>query len=145
MFFEAKLRVEKTLDTGEQKEVKEHYIMDAELFAEAEKMMFELYPNQKIDVFSIGRSDIREIINEKEDDKPFFKATVIDVFTDDESGKEKETKYYMLVCAENTVEATLLVNEYLKQGYNLRLDGIKRVKNHRLSTVSAGIIYYRHV
>ncbi|MCX4278955.1 DUF4494 family protein [Muribaculum sp.] len=128
MFFEAKLRVEKTLDTGEQKEVKEHYIMDAELFAEAEKMMFELYPNQKIDVFSIGRSDIREIINEKEDDKPFFKATVIDVFTDDESGKEKETKYYMLVCAENTVEATLLVNEYLKQGYNLRLDGIKRVK-----------------
>lgn len=128
MFFEAKLRVEKTLDTGEQKEVKEHYIMDAELFAEAEKMMFELYPNQKIDVFSIGRSDIREIINEKEDDKPFFKATVIDVFTDDESGKEKETKYYMLVCAENTVEATLLVNEYLKQCYNLRLDGIKRVK-----------------
>lgn len=128
MFFEAKLRVEKTLDTGEQKEVKEHYIMDAELFAEAEKMMFELYPNQKIDVFSIGRSDIREIINEKEDDKPFFKATVIDVFTDDETSKEKETKYYMLVCAENTVEATLLVNEYLKQGYNLRLDGIKRVK-----------------
>ncbi|PWB11821.1 DUF4494 domain-containing protein [Paramuribaculum intestinale] len=128
MFFEAKLRVEKTLDTGEQKEVKEHYIMDAELFAEAEKMMFELYPNQKIDVFSIGRSDIREIINDKEDDKPFFKATVIDVFTDDETGKEKETKYYMLVCAENTVEATLLVNEYLKQGYNLRLDGIKRVK-----------------
>lgn len=128
MFFEAKLRVEKTLDTGEQKEVKEHYIMDAELFAEAEKMMFELYPNQKIDVFSIGRSDIREIINEKEDDKPFFKATVIDVFTDEETNKEKETKYYMLVCAKNTVEATLLVNEYLKQGYNLRLDGIKRVK-----------------
>lgn len=128
MLFEAKIRVEKTLDTGEQKEVKEHYILDAELFAEAEKKMFELYPNQTIDVFSIGRSDVKEIINDKEDDKPFFKATVIDVFTDDETGKEKETKYYMLVCAENTVEATLLVNEYLKQGYNLRLDGIKRVK-----------------
>lgn len=128
MLFEAKIRVEKTLDTGKQKEIKEHFILDAELFAEAERKMFELYPNQKIDVFSIGRSDVTEIINEKEDDKPFFKATVIDVFTDDETGKEKETKYYMLVCAENTVEATLLVNEYLKQGYNLRLDGIKRVK-----------------
>lgn len=128
MLFEAKLRVEKNLDSGEQKEVREHYIMDAELFAEAEKMMFELYPNQTIDVFSVARSDIREIINEKEEDKSFFKATVIDVFTDDETGKEKETKYYMLVCAENVVEATLLVNEYLKQGYNLRLDGIKRVK-----------------
>ena len=128
MLFEAKLRVEKTLDTGEQKEVKEHYILDAELFAEAEQKMFELYPGQNIDVFSIGRSDIREIINKKDDDKPFFKATVIDVYTDLDTGKEKETKYYMLVCAENTVEATLLVNEYLKQGYNLRLDGIKRVK-----------------
>ena len=61
MFFEAKLRVEKTLDTGEQKEVKEHYIMDAELLVEAEKMMFDLYPNQKIDVFGIGRGAIREI------------------------------------------------------------------------------------
>lgn len=128
MFFEAKLRVEKTLDTGEQKEVKEHYIMDAELFAEAEKMMFELYPNQKIDVFSIGRSDIREIINDKEDDKPFFKATVIDIFTDEVTGKEKETKYEILVCAESVAEATAITNEYLKQGYDLRLDEIKRVK-----------------
>lgn len=128
MLYEAKIKVEKTLDTGEQKEVKEHYILDAELFADAEKKMYELYDGQNIDVFCVFRSDVKEIINNKEEDKPFFKATVIDVFTDEETGKEKETKYYMLVCAENTVEATLLVNEYLKQGYDLRLDGIKRVK-----------------
>lgn len=128
MYYEAKIKVEKTLDSGEVKEVNEHFIMDAELFAEAEKIMYEEYPNHKLDVYAIFRSKVKEILNEKEDDKPFFKATVIDVFTDDETGKEKETKYYMLVCAENTVEATLLVNEYLKQGYNLRLDGIKRVK-----------------
>ena len=128
MSYEAKIKVEKTLDTGEQKEVKEHYILDAELFADAEKKMYDLYDGQNIDVFCVFRSDVKEIINNKEDDKPFFKATVIDVFTDEETGKEKETKYYMLVCAENTVEATLLVNEYLKQGYDLRLDGIKRVK-----------------
>jgi len=90
--------------------------------------MFELYPNQAIDVFSIRRSDIREIINNKEDGKPFYKATVIDVFTDDKTGKEKETKYFMLVCAKDTVEATLLATEYLKQGYNLRLDEVKRIK-----------------
>lgn len=128
MLYEAKIKVEKTLDTGEQKEVKEHYILDAELFAAAEKKMYDLYDGQNIDVFCVFRSDVKEIINNKEEDKPFFKATVIDVFTDEETGKEKETKYYMLVCAENTVEATLLVNEYLKQGYDLRLDGIKRVK-----------------
>lgn len=128
MLFEAKIKVEKTLDTGVVKEVKEHFILDAELFGEAEEKMFKEYPNHKVDVFSICRSDIREIVNKKEDDKPFFKATVIDVFEDETTGKEKETKYAMLVCAKNVLEATRFMDEYLKQGYDLRLDGIKRTK-----------------
>lgn len=128
MLFEAKLKVEKTLDSGEVKEVTEHYILDAELFAKAEKIMFEQYPNQKIDVFAVFRSKIREIINDKEEDKPFYKATVIDIFTDENTGKEKETKYELLVCAESVAEATAITTEYLKQGYNLRLDEIKRIK-----------------
>lgn len=128
MLFEAKLKVEKTLDSGEVKEVTEHYILDAELFAEAEKIMFEQYPNLKIDVFAVFRSKIREIINDKEEDKPFYKATVIDIFTDENTGKEKETKYELLVCAESVAEATAITTEYLKQGYNLRLDEIKRIK-----------------
>lgn len=128
MLFEAKLKVEKTLNSGEVKEVTEHYILDAELFAEAEKIMFEQYPNLKIDVFAVFRSKIREIINDKEEDKPFYKATVIDIFTDENTGKEKETKYELLVCAESVAEATAITTEYLKQGYNLRLDEIKRIK-----------------
>lgn len=127
MFYEAKIKVEKTLDSGEVKDVTEHFILDAELFGEAEQIMFEEYPNQKIDVFTVYRSKIREIINQKEDDKPFFKAIVIDIFTDD-NGREKETKYEILVCAESIAEATAITTEYLKQGYNLRLDEVKRVK-----------------
>lgn len=127
MLYESRLKVEKVLPSGEQAEVKEHFILDAELFAEAEKISYDLYPNHNIDVFSVCRSDIKEIINEKEEDKPFFKATVIDAVTDD-NGKEKEMKYQMLVCAENIVEATTLINEYIKQGYDMRLDGIRRVK-----------------
>ena len=113
MFYEAKIKVEKTLDSGEVKEVNEHFIMDAELFAEAEKIMFEEYPNHKLDVYAIFRSKVREIINEKEDDKPFFKAIV---------------KYEVLVCADSVAEATAITTEYLKQGYDLRLDEVKRVK-----------------
>lgn len=127
MLFESKIKVEKTLDSGEVKEVTEHFILDAELFGEAEKRMFEEYPNLKIDVFAVYRSKIREIINDKEDDKPFFKAVVIDIFTDD-NGKEKETKYEILVCAENVAQATAITMEYLKQGYDLRLDEVKRTK-----------------
>lgn len=128
MLYEIKLNAEKTLDSGEQKKVREHYIVDAELHGEAEKIGYELYPNLSIDVFAVYRSDIAEIVNEKEDDKPFFKATVIDVSTDLDSGKEKELKYQMLVCAKDIVEATAIMNEYMKQGYDMRLDGIKRVK-----------------
>lgn len=127
MLFETKITVVKTLPSGEEKDTKEHYILDAELYAEAEKAMYELYPGQSIDVSAIFRSDVREIINEKEEDKPFFKATVVDVVTDD-SGKEKETKYQLLVCAEHVAEATELVNKHLRQGYDMRLDAIRRVK-----------------
>lgn len=128
MLHEIKLSVEKTLDSGEQKMVKEHYICDAELHGEAEKIGYDLYPNTQIDVFAVFRSDIHEIVNEKEDDKPFFKATVIDVQSDLDTGKEKELKYQMLVCASDIVEATAIMNEYIKQGYDMRLDGIRRVK-----------------
>lgn len=128
MLYESKLKVEKTLPTGETKEVKEHYILDAETFGEAEKISYELYPNNStVDVFAVFRSDIREIINDKDEDKPFFRATVIDVYVD-EYGKEKETKYQMLVCASDLAEATDLVNTYIKQGYDMRLDGMRRVK-----------------
>lgn len=129
MLYETKLSVEKPGDKGESKIVKEHYIMDAETHGDAENTAYKLYDGLKgeLDVFAVFRSDIREIINEKEDDKPFFKATVIDITIDD-SGKEKETKYQMLVCASNIVEATSIIQEYLKQGYNMRLDGIRRVK-----------------
>ena len=48
------------------------------------------------DVFSISRSNIIEIINEKTEDKPFFKATIVDTQID-ENGNEKELKYYNLV------------------------------------------------
>lgn len=127
MLYEIKLTVDKVLDSGEQKPVKEHYIVDAETHGDAERIGFELYPNTNVDVVAVYRSDIREIINNKEEEKPFFKATVIDVFTEDD-GREKETKYQMLVCAKDIMEATNLMKQYLEQGYDMRLDALKRVK-----------------
>lgn len=127
MLYESKIKVEKILNNGEQKEVKEHFILDAETFAEAEEITASQYPNNNFDVFAVFRSDIKEIVNQKEDDKPFFKATVCDITTDD-LGKEKEIKYSVLVCATDIIDATNFMHEYLKQGYDMRLDGIRRVK-----------------
>lgn len=79
MFYEIKLKVDKENDKGEMKEVIERFITDVELFAEAEAKGLEQY-NGNCDVFSITRSNVVEIVNEKEEDKPFYKATLIDIF-----------------------------------------------------------------
>ena len=126
MFYEIKLKVEKENSKGEMKEVIEHFITDVELFAEAEAKGLEQYVD--CDVISITHSKVVEIVNEKEEDKPFYKATLIDIFIDD-NGNEKETKYYNLVCAKDITEANRLMQEHMRQGLkDMRLDGIVKTK-----------------
>ena len=104
MFYEIKLKVEKENSKGEMKEVVEHFITDVELFAEAEAKGLEPY-NGNCDVFSITRSKVVEIVN------------------------EKETKYYNLVCAKDITEANRLMQEHMRQGLkDMRLDGIVKTK-----------------
>ena len=126
MFYEIKLKVEKENSKGEMKEVIEHFITDVGLFAEAEAKGLEQYVD--CDVISITHSKVVEIVNEKEEDKPFYKATLIDIFIDD-NGNEKETKYYNLVCAKDITEANRLMQEHMRQGLkDMRLDGIVKTK-----------------
>lgn len=127
MYYEVKVKIEKENAKGELKQVTEHYIVDnCELFAEAEAKALEEF-NNECDVFFVCRSKIKEIVNQKDIDKPFFKATIVDVITDD-NGEEKENKEVVLVCAKNVKEATSIMEEFLKQGYDMRLDGIVKTK-----------------
>lgn len=127
MLYEFKVKVERENAKGELKQVSEHYIVDnCELFAEVEAKALEEFGND-CDVFFIARSKIIEIVNQKDIGKPFFKATVVDVFTDDE-GNEKETKSQMLVCAKDITEANKIMTEHLKQGYDSQLDSITKTK-----------------
>lgn len=128
MFYEAKLKVEKENKKGERKTVTEHFIIEGiDLFCEAEAKAMEQY-NGECDVFAITRSKVREIVNTREDEKPFFRATLIDVFTNDD-GTEKETPYPVLVCATDLKEANKLMEEYMRQGMqDFRLEGIVKTK-----------------
>ena len=126
MYYEFKLKTRKQNARGEEKEVAEHYITDVDLFAEAEQRGLEMYAGHA-DVFSIARSAIREIVNTKEEGKPFFKATITDSYTD-ETGNEKETKYYVLICARDITDATHKMEDYLRQGFDMKLDGIVKTK-----------------
>lgn len=127
MFYELKLKVKQLADNGEEKEVIERYITDVELFAEAEAKGMEQY-NGECDVFAISQSKIIEIVNKKEDDKPFFKATIIKEYTDD-AGNDKEMKYPVLVCAKDITEANKMMQDYMRQGLeDMRLDAIQKTK-----------------
>lgn len=127
MFYEIKLKVDKDNGKGEMKGVVEHFITDVGLFAEAEAKGLEQY-NGNCDVTSITRSNVVEIVNEKEEGKPFYKATITSTFTD-ENGDEKENKYYNLVCAKDITEANRLMQEHMRQGLeDMRLDAIQKTK-----------------
>lgn len=127
MLYEFKIKVERENAKGELKQISEHYIIDGcELFAEVEAKALEEF-GAECDVFAITRSKIKEIVNQKDIDKPFFKATVVDVYTDD-NGEEKESSYQVLVCGKNVAEATKIIEEYLKTGFDMRLDGIVKTK-----------------
>lgn len=127
MLYELKLKVNQIAESGEEKEVIERYITDVEFFAEAEAKGMEQY-NGDCDVFAIAQSKIIEIVNKKEGEKPFFKATIIKEYTDD-SGNEKEMKYTVLVCANDITEANKLMQDYMRQGLDdMRLDAIQKTK-----------------
>lgn len=127
MLYEIKLKVKQHTDNGYEKEVVERYITEVEFFADAEAKGMEQY-NGECDVFAISQSKIIEIVNKKEDDKPFFKATIIKEYTDD-AGNEKEMKYPVLVCAKDITEANKLMHDYMRQGLDdMRLDAIQKTK-----------------
>lgn len=125
MLYEIKARY-----TDGDKTVKVHYLLDAELFAQAEAKVYEqLKDKADVDVISIKRSTIKEVIK-IDNDLDYYVATISDTYTDDK-GNEKIIRYKQLLPAASIGEAQEAINDYLKQGYDMRLDAIK------LTTINA--------
>ena len=125
MLYEVKARY---TDGG--KTVKVHYLLDAELFAQAEVKVYEqLKDKVDVDVINIKRSTIKEVIS-VDNDLDYYVATISDTYTDDK-GNEKIIRYKQLLPAATIGEAQEAITDYLKQGYDMRLDAIK------LTTINA--------
>lgn len=131
MYYEITDRVKRVKDDGTEKEVNERYITDCLTFAEAEQKGMEAYSDYNLDgdVVAVKRSNVKEIVNENEEKQHYFKATIVDIFIDDKTEKEKELKYYVLIRADDISEATAKTKEYMRQGLqDMRLDGIVKTK-----------------
>lgn len=87
MFYEIKLKVTKPDEkTGCEKEVTESFITNVGLFAETKG--FSVYAGYQVDFAAIKRSNIIEIVNENEMDKPFYKATIVSTFVDEKKNDD---------------------------------------------------------
>ena len=130
MFYEITAEVEKTLENGLFKKVKEQYITDCLLFTEAENKALEYlkaFYDGEIDITAIKRSKVIEIVNETESEY-YFRATVVQTQLDD-NGNEKELKYQLLVSAPDINKATVLMQNHLQQGLDdMRLDALVKTK-----------------
>lgn len=125
MLYEVKARY-----TDGDKTVKVHYLLDVQLFAQAEVKVYEqLKDKADVDVVNIKRSTIKEVIK-IDNDLDYYVATISDTYTDDK-GKEIIIRYKQLLPAASIGEAQEAITYYLEQGYDMRLDAIK------LTTINA--------
>lgn len=118
MFYEIAIKVTRIQDNGKEKEVLERYITDCNLFSEAELKGMKEYSEYGLqgDVVGIKRSNIYEILNDKEVNDNYYRAKLASVFIDENNEKEKMTYYHVLVAAENMDAANRRMQEYMKAG-----------------------------
>lgn len=128
MFYYGSIKVNKLTEKGEEKEVRESYVIEnIDLFAEAEQRLLSIY-NGECDPFDIKRANIMEIVNQPFEDSKIFKAKLITTFVDDK-GKEKEKSYYVLLFAKNIENANSIMKEYVKSGLqDLEIKSISETK-----------------
>lgn len=126
MYYEVTLKVTKQDNKGNDKEVKENFLVEnAELWQEVENRALELY-NGECDIVAMKRSSVIEVVNEKKEDTPIFKAKLISTYVD-EKGKEKEKSWVVALFAADMNEANKKMQEYIKQGMeDLTLREIKQ-------------------
>ena len=126
MYYEVTLKVTKQDNKGNDKEVKENFLVEnAELWSEVENRALALY-NGEADIVAMKRSSVIEVVNEKKEDTPIFKAKLISTHVD-EKGKEKEKPWVVALFAADMNEANKKMQEYIKQGMeDLTLREIKQ-------------------
>ena len=114
-YFEVKVRLQKTMEDGQQKKVSEQYVVEAATFGEAERRITEClkpYIEGEFDVTDIKIAGYVQIINNQDADK-FFKAKVSFVTLDETTGKEKKTSELYLVQSDTLESAESDVKSFL--------------------------------
>ena len=105
IWFECKIRYDKTMEDGKIKKVTETYMVDALTFTEAERRFLEEvepYMSGEYEVAGIRKARIAELMesNDGNDDR-WYKAKVAFITLDEKTAVEKRTSQTMLVQAQD--------------------------------------------
>lgn len=137
MLIEVKTKVTR-IEGKKYKRVITTFILDRELFSQAEYTVTELLENEKkngtvfdYEIQSLKCSSIKELATQYTGENTFV-VTLTDIFTDDE-GNEKPLKYKVLLWAKDLSEAWERTKEISEQGYDMHIEGIKEVNYEYLS------------
>ena len=117
IWFEAKIRYEKTMEDGCLKKVTETYVVDALSFGEAEKRILEemgSYVSGKIDVCGLKIAPYKEVFFADSDmaDR-WYVAKLAFITIDEKTDKEKKTRVCYLVNAGNINAAVKNIEEQM--------------------------------
>ena len=118
MFFEVRIRYEKTMENGQNKKVNVPYLVDALSFTEAEaRIINEMTPfiSGDFKVKAVKEVNFSEIFFSNEElADTYFKARLAYVTLDEHSGKEKKTYTNVLVQAADLRDAVKKLDEDMK-------------------------------
>lgn len=119
---------------GNDRNRKQNFILEhAESFANAEEIGYDYGSGlTAIDVVSIKRSKLKEIVNEKpfgDETCKIYVAQIVDHFVDLETEETKDIKYSVALFAHDMKEAQQAIDQYMKQGMeDMELVGLKCTK-----------------
>ena len=116
---------------GNDRNRKQNLILEhAESFANAEEIGYDYGSGlTAIDVVSIKRSKLKEIVNERpfgDETCKIYVAQIVDHFVDVDTEETKDIKYSVALFAHDIKEAHQAIEQYMKQGLeDMDLIGIK--------------------
>ena len=117
IWFECKVRYEKTTEDGTQKKVTETYVVDALSFSEAESRIIEEmshFVSGELEVTFLKIAQYKEIFfdNDHVADQ-WYTATLAFITIDEKTDKQKKTTIYYLVNASNINAAIVKIDEIM--------------------------------
>lgn len=115
---------------GFDKSVTEKYFTEnKEFLAESEQALLQ-YWNGECQVSMVKQSNLREFVNERDnDDQSIYIVTLEALFINEATGEESATKYNVGLFATSTPEAMSIAMDYCAQGLeDLSIVSVKRTK-----------------